>query len=176
MQRSRRQQLPGVPCSGQGGSSSPEYHAADKAAAALRSTMQRTRRQQLPSLVGEGSGVGSVIIQQHHIQKYPQEPPFLCPKNVALLAPALTFVEIYLAPLPFSLTFVEICLAPLAPPLTLVVFYPAPLPRPQCPTRQRRSTAPQHQPAKTAYLYSRNCINMHFSPRGLPFSKRRPHF
>jgi len=100
---------------------------------------------------------------------------FLFPKNVALLAPALTFVEIYLAPLAFSLTFVEIYLALLAPPLTLANTYPAPLvPRPQCPTRQRRSTASPCRATETVYLCTRNRINMHFPPRGPRFLKSGP--
>jgi len=110
--------------------------------------------------------------------------PIATPENVALLAPALTFIEIYLAPLPFSLTFVEIYLAPppfsltfieiylapLAPPLTLANTYPAPLvPRPQCPTRQRRSTA---SPCRASAI----CIFMHPKPHKYAFSAPRPPF
>ena len=99
---------------------------------------------------------------------------FLTPFYVALLTFSLTFVEIYLAPLAFSLTFVEIYLALLAPPLTLVMFYPAPLPRPQCPTRQRRSTAPPTKQPELHIYAPENCINMHFPPRGPRFPKCGP--
>jgi hypothetical protein len=99
---------------------------------------------------------------------------FLFPKNVALLAPTLTFVEIYLAPRAFSLTFVEIYLAPLAssltfveiylaplaPPLTLVEVCPAPpaLPQPQCPTRQRRSAEEQPAYIPKPYIYASRTV------------------
>ena len=98
---------------------------------------------------------------------------FLTPFYVALLTFSLTFVEIYLAPLAFSLTFVEIYLALLAPPLTLVMFYPVPLPRPQCPTRQRRSTAPPYQTTGTAYLCTRKLHKYAFPAPRPPLSKMR---